>query len=108
MAMSEPRPCAPEWCESGTEPHDDECDNAPMPPMTKREFVDYQMAAAKHGIEAYRFLTEDLEDPADITIPTVDPFSDEQKVEMSVEEVEESAVCFVGIGSCGRGWCKHS
>jgi hypothetical protein len=102
---ADPRPCTPEWCESGTEPHDEVCDNAPMGPMTKREFVEYLTTAAKHGIEAFRLL---MTEPDDVPIPDGPDFTDEDKVEMAVVEVEESATCYAGIGSCGRGWCKHS
>jgi len=34
-------------------------------------------------------------------------FGIEEATDMAVEEASESAVCFAGIGSCGRGWCKH-
>lgn len=53
------RACVPEWCESGQEPHDDVCDNAPMRPMTKYEFVGFLRAAAEQAIDAYAFLTAD-------------------------------------------------
>lgn len=95
--MSEERPCVPEWCETGQEPHDDVCDNAPMPSMTKHEFVDYQESAAKHAIDAYRFIAEEYPD-----------WSVEQLTDFALGDVQEASVCFAGIGSCGRGWCQHT
>lgn len=92
--MNDVRPCVPEWCESGGEPHNQVCDNAPMEAMTKREFVGSMHAAAEQAIGAYQFLLGE-------------GFEADAK-EMALAEVEESAICFAGIGSCGRGWCKHS
>lgn len=97
MTAESPRPCYPEWCEIGGEPHDEVCDNAPMPPMTKHEFVEHLDRAARHGIDAYRFLAEHEAG-----------WSFEQMTDMAVDEVTESATCYAGIGSCGRGWCQHS
>lgn len=92
-----PRPCTPEWCESGQEPHDRVCDNALMPPMTKYEFVEFQRTAANLAIDAYIVLEDDDFE-----------WTPEQVREMAVDNVGESATCYAGIGSCGRGWCDHS
>jgi hypothetical protein len=73
--------------------------------MTKREFVDCQRSAAQHALDSWRILSEE---PDDFLIRDDREFSGEEKVEIVVGEVEESATCFAGIGSCGRGWCKHS
>lgn len=89
------RPCVPEWCEEGGPVHDDVCDNAPMHPMTKHEFVGFQRSAAQHAIEAY-LLTLELGD-----------LEGDEAVECAVDEVDEAATCYAGIGSCGRGWCNH-
>lgn len=88
------RPCVPEWCEQGGPEHDDVCDNGPMEAMTKRDFVDALVAAARHGIFGFLVMRSD-------------EFSEAEATEAAVDEVEEAAVCRAGIGSCGRGWCNH-
>lgn len=65
-----------------------------MAPMSKYEFVQYQKSAARMAIESYRFFVEDA-------------FTKEEAAEYALDEVEEVASCFAGIGSCGRGWCNH-
>lgn len=93
----EKRPCVPEWCEAeGHDQHDDVCDNAPMHPMTKHEWIEFSKAAAEQAITAYRFMVED------------EDFDPTEAASVAVEEVDESASCYAGIGSCGRGWCHHS
>lgn len=92
--MSDLRACVPEWCESGREPHDDVCDNAPMAPMTKREFVVAQVSAASQAVDAYAFMLADGHDAED-------------GKDTALEEVREASTCWAGIGSCGRGWCHH-
>ncbi len=83
----------PEWCEQGGPKHDKVCDNAPMEPMTKREFVEFLRVAAEQGIDGYLTML-------------ADSTPDEAKA-IAVEAVDESATCYAGIGSCGRGWCHH-
>lgn len=87
-----------EWCEQPTGgPHDDTCPDAPMPgAYTKADFVFHAEAAAHAAIEAYRICRDD------------EAMSHEDALELALAENEESAVCFTGIGSCGRGWCQHS
>lgn len=97
--LTKARPCVPEWCEEGGPVHDDVCDNAPMHPMTKHEWVEFLKGAAAQAITAYRVLTEDEEGVG---------FGPEEAAQLAVDEVDESATCYAGIGSCGRGWCKHS
>lgn len=92
-ATSEPT-CAPEWCETGQEPHSDVCDNGPMEAMSKRQFVDAMEAAAEHAIDAYTFMR-------------LDEWNHDEAKEQAVSEVNEAATCRAGIGSCGRGWCHH-
>lgn len=87
--------CVPEWCEEGAPNHSDVCDNALMPSMTKREFVDYQLSAAEQGISGFRVLSSD------------EGFTDSQATAVAMDGVRESTVCFAQIGSCGRGWCHH-
>lgn len=85
--------CIPEWCEQDGESHDETCPKHPME-QTKGEFVTAARGGAAAAIQAYQFLISD-------------GFSAEAAAEQAVDESEESAICFAGIGSCGRGWCKH-
>ena len=87
--------CTPEWCEQGGPEHDDVCDNAPMGSMTKRDFVERMRSAAAQAIDAYVFMLVE------------EGFDPELSKEEAIAEVAEVAACFAGIGSCGRGWCRH-
>ncbi|MEM9710583.1 MAG: hypothetical protein AAGA17_00085 [Actinomycetota bacterium] len=92
------RACAPEWCEQGGPEHDDICDNALMPPMTKHRFVELQRMAAEQALESYTLSVE--MDQCDMP--------DDWHRQGAVADVDEVATCYAGIGSCGRGWCNHS
>jgi hypothetical protein len=86
-----------EWCEGPLEgPHGDVCPERQMDDYTKGEFVRQAVLSARYAIEAYRSLLSE------------DGMDDESAREMAEANVEESAVCYAGIGSCGRGWCNHS
>ncbi len=88
------RPCFPEWCETGTEPHDDVCDNAPMHLMTKHEWIEFVQLGAAQAIDAYRFLI-------------ADGMEEDEAKDCALAEAEDASACYAGIGSCGRGWCQH-
>lgn len=102
--MSEP--CVPEWCDEDDEGHSPTCPNALFDegqPMTKARFVEITETAAQHAIEVYRNLTEpdDIGDPRDLLSP-------DEAAQCAIDGVTEASTCYVGIGACGRGWCKHS
>jgi hypothetical protein len=90
--------CCPEWCEEeAVDQHSPTCPDHLMTAtdgQTKAEFVGMCENIAKAAITAYKFMLEDGS-------------TDNEAVEQAVEEEVEAAVCFAGIGSCGRGWCKH-
>lgn len=87
--------CCPEWCEQGGDPHDATCPEAAFP-LTKAGFVDALESAARHAIESYLWCVRD------------EGLNNAEALDMALSEVEESAVCYAGIGSCGRGWCNHN
>ncbi len=75
--------------------HDEYCKLASMT-MSKARFVDAAENAARGALDAYQILTLDM----GVTTGTA--------IEMAIDEARESASCFVGIGSCGGGGCKHA
>lgn len=92
--------CCPEWCdpderENGAE-HGPVCPEAPFAPegYTKSLFVAGAQANAHAAITTYLFWIEE-------------GYSHEDALEAAVDEADEVATCFAGIGSCGRGWCQH-
>lgn len=87
--------CVPEWCEKPNDGHDPTCPEHPVV-MTKAEFVASHEGGAQAAIETYRELLDG------------DEISPEEAMELAIGEAHEGSVCFIGIGSCGRGWCKHS
>lgn len=99
-------PCVPEWCDEDGEDHSTTCPNHLLDdglPMTKARYVEITRIAAKVAIESYRTLTEsdDLGDLGFALRP-------DEAAECAVDDVVEASTCYAGIGSCGRGWCKHS
>lgn len=91
-ATSAAAPSAACWCEEV--PHHPSCEQAPME-MTKQEFVDAAVGGVEGSIGTYLFLVND------------EGMTYEQALETVLDEAEESASCFAGIGSCGGGGCKH-
>lgn len=87
--------CVPEWCESAEPGHDDTCPEHPMD-ITKAAFVAAAEQGALAAIETYRRMVDE------------EGMGHEAALEMVQVETQEGAVCFAGIGSCGRGWCNHS
>jgi hypothetical protein len=95
----EPLHHIPEWCTANAAElehniHDATCPESAMV-LTKAQFVSAAEGGALAAIEAYRILLDNGDSP-------------EQALELAVDEASEGAMCFAGIGSCGRGWCKHS
>lgn len=80
-----------EECDS--ENHAEWCSKASVT-MTKKEFVDGAEGGVRAAIESYEFML----DYGD---------SKEGALEIVINEAIESASCFMGIGSCGGGGCKH-
>lgn len=77
----------------------DECwEHCPHAPsgLTKGEFVDSVEAAAPWLIQSYLDSFALLSD-----------MTHQDALEMAVQEHVEAAACFVGLGSCGTGGCKH-
>lgn len=97
--------CCAEWCDESEGrtvdaaglviEHGNVCPDGLMPAMTRAEFVGYCESAAKQAIQAYRFCLEEEGD------------SHESASDQALLEVEDTTVCFAGIGSCGRKWCDH-
>ena len=78
-----------------THEHDEFCEHSPSG-FTKGEFLEAVEAAAPWLIESYLMV-----------FGLLDGLTHEEAVKMAVDEHVESAACYVGLGSCGRGWCKH-
>lgn len=76
------------------EPHDEFCPHAPFV-ITRGGVVDSSVASAQIAIDAFVFLR---------SVGS----SEHDAREMAIEDAREAASCFAGVGSCGRGWCKHS
>ena len=95
-----PEPCVPEWCDPDDLPdHSTTCPNHLVDePITKSQLVEICHSAAEHAIDAYR-TAMDPEYGFEMTA--------DEAAEMALDEVDEGTTCYVGIGSCGRGWCKH-
>ena len=104
---SEDTACVPEWCD-GEEGHSPTCPNHLLDegPITKARFVEITESAAQHAIESYRTLTEDTEEDGIVFVG--DALTPDEAAECAIDGVVEASTCYVGIGSCGRGWCKHS
>ncbi len=82
------------YCEEeGT--HAEWCESAAISLLTKRGFVDAAIGGVRAAFDSYT------------TWVATFGMSREEAVEMVVQETEESASCFVGIGSCHGGGCKH-
>ena len=82
-------------CECASEAmHDEYCELALMA-MTKAHFLDNVESAVQEALETYKVL---------LTMG----LTDEQAFELTIDEARTSANCFVGIGSCGSGGCKHA
>jgi hypothetical protein len=93
-----PELCVPEWCDEDDEGHLPTCPNHLLDEgstMTKGRFVEISAIAADLACDAYKTMRDE-------------GFSHEQAKEAAVQDAEEGATCYAGIGSCGRGWCKHS
>lgn len=89
--------CIPEWCSQDPGgAHGDVCPESPMPIMTKAEFVGFLESAAEHAIEDYQYFMDN------------EDFDSSEAFGVARDAVSESAFCYAGIGSCGRGWCNHS
>lgn len=88
--------CCEEWCERGGRDggHDDTCPDATMK-ITKGDLVALINNAAAAAIDDYVLGLAEEESPADAK-------------EGALDSAEEQSICYVGIGSCGRGWCDHS
>jgi hypothetical protein len=90
--------CCPEWCEEeAADQHSPTCPDHLMTAtegQTKAEFVGMAEQIAKAAITAYKFMLDDGSDHQDA-------------MDTAIEEEVEAAVCYAGIGSCGRGWCHH-
>jgi hypothetical protein len=91
-------PCCPEWCdeiekEGGAE-HGSVCPESPFP-ITKADFVVAAEGGARAAIEDYLTWIEEGN-------------THEEALELALSFAQEAAVCHVGIGSCGRGWCQHN
>ena len=95
----EPLTCCPEWCDPDErvagQQHGDFCPESPLT-ITKAGFVTAADGGARAAIEAYLWMVRE------------EGATHEEALEQALAETEEAAVCFVGIGSCGRGWCEHS
>lgn len=85
----------PEWCESSDGSHDKTCPDAFMDRYRKGDFVAGAEQSARAAIGSFLMMREE-------------GFSVEDSTAQAIEEAHESAFCFAGIGSCGRGWCKHA
>lgn len=62
--------------------------------FTKADFVWAAEGGARAAIESYQFMLDE-------------GFSPDEAKQSAVDEAQESAVCFAGIGSCYGGGCKH-
>ena len=78
-------------CPSGA--HNLHCGLALMK-ITKEAFVIAAEGGVKAAFEAYKILVGM-------------GYTDKNAQAIVIEEAEESASCFAGIGSCGSGGCKH-
>jgi hypothetical protein len=63
--------------------------------LTKAAFVVSAEAGARMAVEAYM-------------VGLDAGLGHDEAMEMAADDATEGAMCFTGIGSCGRGWCKHS
>jgi hypothetical protein len=84
-----------EWCEQADGTHDQTCPDAFMDRYRKGDFVAGAEQSARAAIASFLMMREE-------------GFSVTDSTSMAVEEANEGAMCFAGIGSCGRGWCKHA
>lgn len=93
--------CVPEWCHPDDLPeHSSTCPNHLVEePITKARLVELCHSAAEQAIDSYQ-IAMDPEYGFEMT--------PDEASEMVLDEVDEGTTCYVGIGSCGRGWCKHS
>lgn len=73
--------------------HESVCQHAPSG-LTKGEVLDLLGKAGAATVDAYLFELAEFED-RDIALSA------------ALTEIEETGHCLLGIGSCGRGWCKH-
>ena len=88
--------CVPEWCEPRAgQAHESTCPESFVAGLTKGSFVAGAESTARAAIGSFLMMREE-------------GFSIEEATDQAVDEANESATCFAGIGSCGRGWCKHS
>lgn len=78
--------------EEGT--HAEWCESAQMA-LSKRDFVSAATNGVRAAFHSYTICVETL------------GMSREEATEMVIDEAEESASCFAGIGSCYGGGCKH-
>lgn len=93
--------CCPEWCDpeekEGGREHGEVCPESPFAPQhyTKGQFVGGAQVCAEVAITDYLGYLEE-------------GWSHEDALRDAIDQARESAVCFAGIGSCGRGWCQHA
>jgi hypothetical protein len=90
----EPLTCVPEWCDEAGAGHSGTCPEHLLD-ITKSAFVAAAEQGALAAVETYRMLRDE------------EGMTHEAALEMTQVEAQEGAVCFAGIGSCGRGWCNH-
>jgi hypothetical protein len=99
------------WCESTDGAHDERCDLAPVD-MTKGELVELlaNTTAAVVGDYLGEIHMRDLPMVTGPDTPDPGPWPepDSAAVERAAEQQRESLRCFLGLGSCGGGGCKHS
>jgi hypothetical protein len=98
MTATDQPPCVPEWCDEDGDGHSPTCPNHLLDDglaMTKARFVEFNAIAADLACDAYQLMRDE-------------GFDHDEAKEMAIAEAEEGATCYAGIGSCGRGWCKHS
>ncbi len=76
--------------------HDEFCPHAVFTEtITKGDFVEVAEVVATAVVDSYQFGLDEGWEP-------------EMAKSVAVSENAESAACYVGMGSCGRGGCKHS
>ena len=78
-----------------SEEHDEFCPHAEFTETTtKGDFVAVSETVAEAVVDSYQFGLDEGWEP-------------EMAKSVAISENAESAACYVGIGSCGRGGCKH-
>lgn len=86
----------------GEELCDEYCPHAKFTATRRKgEWVELAGDHASAVLDSFRILRSTDEDDGWTT-------KEAEAAAAAIEEHREAMACWVGLGSCGRGWCKHS